>query len=178
MRFQEMVKRCIEVFLLRPDLVKQCTVLFVFSLNHNVIPILQPFLSEHFSTKHLTIARTSAQLASALCCSPPVNWKGCAKIPFDASRLLRLGLNHLNPWILVYQETSHIRDVWQAIWDIPIFVNGHDLLVVNQLYELMFCYLTPYMFLWCQAIHVATPSATATHRNDVQMSFRSLMQFR
>ena len=169
-----MVKRCIEVFLLWPDLVKQCTVLFVFSLNHNVIQMLKPFLSEHVSTKHLTIA------PSALCCSPPVNWKGCAKSPS-----MRLGCWDWGwtIWIRGFcyiksQETSHIRDVWQAIWDIPIFVNGHESLVVNQLYELMFCYLTPYMFLWCQAIHVATPSATATHRNDVQMSFRSLMQFR
>lgn len=65
MRFQEMVKRCIEVFLLWPDSVKQCTVLSVFSLNHNVIQILQPFLSEHVSTKHLPIARTSALAAQA-----------------------------------------------------------------------------------------------------------------
>lgn len=130
-----------------------------------------------------TLAHCSHQCAccaSALCCSPPVNWKGCAKIPFDASRLLRLGLNHLNPWILVYQESRDFtyQRCMTGNRGHPNFCEWPWLLVVNQLYELMFCYLTPYMFLWCQAIHVATPSATATHRNDVQMSFRSLMQFR
>ena len=98
------------------------------------------WLSEHFSTKHLPIARTSA-LAAQAHSAAALLWTGRAaqKSP-SMQRLLRLGLNHLNPWILVYQETSHIRDVWQAIWDIPIFVNGHESLVVNQLYELMFCY--------------------------------------
>ena len=100
-----MVKRCKEVFLLWPDLVKQCTVLSLFSLNHNVIQILQPFLRTLLVVRaffNQTLDHCSHQCAccaSALCCSPPVNWKGCAKIPFDASRLLRLGLNHWNPWI-------------------------------------------------------------------------------
>ena len=139
------------------------------------------WLSEHFSTKHLTIARTSA-LAAQAHSAAALLWTGRAA---QKSPSMRLGCWDWGWTIgirgfMVYQESRDFTYQRCMTGNLghPNFCEWPWLLVVNQLYGLMFCYLTPYMFLWCQAIHIATPSATATHRNDVQMSFRSLMQFR
>lgn len=75
-----------------------------------------------------TLDHCSHQCACcALCCSPPVNWKGCAKIPFDAT-VVEIGVE---PFESVDSDISRDFTCQRCMTGnlghpILIFVNGHD----------------------------------------------------